>query len=151
VASSNLRLFGIKNGINDLRPIVENQPDNWRAEKVSDNTRKIILKYFSENMNPYDAAVLFWLARNHPLFELGLDKNPDVRVLRYEDLIMSPVESVSDIYGYLGQNFPGNKIIKEIHSYSIKKGRDIELSPEIDQLAHELLDRLDKAYHIKNG
>ncbi len=41
VANSNLKTFGIKNGIHDIRPIVENQPDNWRSERVSDDVRRV--------------------------------------------------------------------------------------------------------------
>jgi hypothetical protein len=150
VALSNLTLFGIRNGINDLRPIVANEPDNWRSERASENVREIVARHFSENMNPYDAAVLFWFARNSLFFELGLDENPDVLMCRYEDLTASPVKAVSSIYRMLGWDYPGDEITAGIHSKSLRKGRDIELSPDVDHLAEELMDRLDKAYQAKN-
>jgi hypothetical protein len=34
VASSNLKVFGINNGINDLKPIINDDKNNWRSEKV---------------------------------------------------------------------------------------------------------------------
>lgn len=149
VASSNLNHFGIKNGLNNLRPIFENKSGNWRSEKVSKNVRKIILSNFSENMNSYDAAVLFWYARNSIYFELGLDQHPDVLVCKYEELVTSPAKVVKTIYRNLNQNYPGTKIHKEIYSKSLKRGQNIKLSPEIDQLANELLDKLNKAYQTK--
>ena len=52
VASSNLNFLGLDNGIKDLKPIVENEPGNWRAEKVSDHVRKTISRFYSPDMNP---------------------------------------------------------------------------------------------------
>lgn len=148
VALSNLKQFGIENGINDLRPIVENNPQNWKSESVSEGVRKIVLEHFSEDMNPYDAAALFWFVRNNLFFELRLDENPNVLMCRYEDLVINPLEIINKIYEFIGHNFPGQKMVSEIHSLSLGKGRRIELSPEIDLLCKELLERLDKVYQI---
>lgn len=149
VAASNLKTFGIRNGINDIRPIVEKHPNNWRSEGVLENTRKIILRHFSEKMNPHDAAVLFWYSRNRLFFDLGLDTNPQVLMCKYEHLIAKPGEVFCNIYKDLGQDFPGEKITKEIHSSSFGKGKDIDLSPAVDKLAKELLEQLDNVYSTK--
>jgi len=149
IALSNLNHFGIKNGIDDLRPIVENKSGDWRSEKVSKNVREIIASHFSENMNPYDAAVLFWYARNSLYFQLGLDHNPDVLMCKYEDLITDPVRVVKTIYRNLKQNYPGTRIHKEIHPKSLKRGQGIKISPEIEELAKGLLDKLNKTYRTK--
>jgi len=146
VAASNLKMFGTRNGINDIRPIVENQGNNWRSEGISENTRNIICQHFSENMNPYDAAVLFWYARNILFFDLGLDVNPRVLMCKYEHLIAKPKEVFQNIYEVLGQPFPGEKITEEIHAGSFRKGKDIEISPAINDRARELLKRLDELY-----
>ena len=148
-ASSDLARFGIKNGVNNIRPIVDNTPENWRSEKVSEQTRKIIVRHFCEKMNPYDAAVLFWFSRNSLFFELGLDTNPNVLMCPYEELVRFPAKVVSATYGILGQNYPGDKIVTKVHSRSISKGKDVQLSPEIDNLAKELLDKLDKVQRNK--
>jgi Sulfotransferase domain len=149
VVSSNLHAFGIQNGLNNLRAIVENDSDNWRSENVSTDVRNVILTHFSEDMNPHDAAVLFWYARNSIYFELGLDKNPDVLLCKYEDLVLYPEKIVKSIYGTLNQNYPGADILKKISSKSLKKGQDVKLSSEIEQLAKRLLDKLNKTYQLK--
>jgi len=148
VALSNLKRFGIENGINNLRPIVENNPQNWKSESVSESVRKIVLEHFSEDMNPYDAAALFWFVRNNLFFELRLDENPNVMMCRYEDLVMNPLEIINKIYEFIGHNFPGQKMVSEIYSLSLGKGRRVELSPEIDLLCKEFLEKLDKVYQI---
>jgi hypothetical protein len=146
VASSNIKYFGMTNGINDLRPIVDNEPNNWRSENVSSHVRKTIIKYFSEDMNPYDAAVLFWFARNSIYFDRELDKNPRVLLCFYEELVLDPERYVRKIYEKVGQPYPPISITTEVHSNSRKKGQDIEVSPEIVQLAQELLEKLEAAY-----
>ncbi len=149
VAASDLKQFGLKNGIRNLR-IINNNTDNWRSENVSDEERQIILRYFSKDMNPYDAAVLFWFLRNNLFFRLGLDINQRVLLCKYQYLVKFPGRVIRDIYKKSEQNFPGDKIYKEIHTGSIKKGKNIPLSPEIEKLAQDLLNRLDKVFNEKN-
>ena len=79
VASSNLTLFGIENGINNLRPIVENDSQNWRSENVPENVRKVVFDHFSEDMNPYDAAV-----RKDHLFRRSVLTEDDLRIIDRE-------------------------------------------------------------------
>jgi sulfotransferase family protein len=149
VASSNLKLLGVQNGINDLRPIVNHEPNNWRSEKVSEHVRKTILKYFSESMNPFDAAVLFWWARNSIFFDRELGQNPRVVMCSYEDFVLEPETFIRGIYRRLGQPFPTTNITANVHSKSRQKGKDIEISPQIEQLALEMQDQLEGAYRTQ--
>ena len=148
-ALSYVKYFGIECGVKDLRPIVKNQVKNWRAEKVPEKSKEIVLRYFSEDMNPYDAAVLFWYVRNSHFFELGLDKNPNVLMCRYRDLVTSPSTVVSEIYKELHQDYQEPKLMKTIHAKSLSRGFELELSPEIETLAEAMLEKLDRAYQAK--
>lgn len=150
VASSDLKEFGLMSGINNLRPIVDLEPYNWRSEGVSEEERNLILRYFSEDMKPHDAAVLFWYLRNNIFFRLKLEANPRVIVCKYEHLIANPEIVLAKIYKICNQEFPGERIFKEIHSKSIGKGKSIDISPEIDLMANELLMRLDEVFYKNN-
>ena len=99
-------------------------------------------------MNPYDAAVLFWYARNSLFFELGLDQHSDVVICQYENLVKSPDLVVKTIYRSINRKYTSTKN-NNVHSQSINKGYDIKLSPEINQLAEGLLDKLNKTYQTK--
>lgn len=138
VASSNIKAFGIRNGIEDLRSIVLDEPNNWRSERVSADTRAIMSRYFSEDINPYDAAALFWFARNQLFFELNLHENPKVMLCRYEDLCRNPADIMRQIYAFANCTYPGDFIVKDVHFNSVGRGKQIELSPEIDRLCAEL-------------
>jgi hypothetical protein len=150
VASSNLIKFGIQNGIKNLRPIVNDDKNNWRSENVTEDERKLICRFFSEEMNPYDAAVLFWILRNNIYFKQKMDKNPRVLICKYEHFIKYPDKVLKDIYGSLNQIFPGDNITKSIHSKSVHKGKDLDISDEIEQLAIDLLNKLDHSFCEKN-
>ena len=150
VAASNLRVFGGENGIDDIRPIVEYEMGNWRSENLSVDVRETIRKFFSENMNLYDAAVLFWYARNSLFFDLELDKNPDVFMCKYKDLVMKPGSMMQGIYENVGQPYPGDGIISEVHSQAFGKGKKLQLSTEVEALADAMFSRLDVAYIEKS-
>ncbi len=149
VVSSNLKKFGIKNGINNLRPIVDNSPNNWRSEHVPDNVRNIVLKYFSEDMLPNDAAAIFWFVRNQWFFELQLVNNPRIMMCRYDDMVCDPGVTFKNIYKFAGQQYPGDRIVKDIKTSSMGKGKKVELSPEIDKLCEELLCKMNDVYSKK--
>jgi hypothetical protein len=142
VALSNLKKFGIRNGIKDLRPIVERNFDDWRAEKSSKNITKIVNKYFFEDMDPNDAAALFWFLRNSIFFELNLRKNPNVMLCRYEQLVRNPNDTVKNIYRFIGIKYPGKRILADVHSNSVDKGQKLHLSQEIDLMCRDLYDKL---------
>lgn len=145
VASSNLKAFGMDNGINDIRPFVTGEAGNWRSEKSSEQTRAVIKRHFSEDMNPYDAAALFWFARNQLFFEQGLDQDPRVMLLRYEDLVTEPAETMRRVYRFVDMAYPGDHVVQDVHPQSVGKGRASRLSPEVDALCADLLARLDAA------
>jgi hypothetical protein len=142
VAASNLKTFGMGNGIKNLSGILADEPGNWRSENVSAELRSILLEHFSADMNPYDAAALFWFARNHLFFDLGLDKNPRVILCKYEELLTNPSGSMKNIYSFLGRQFPGERIVVEVEA----KGRTDNkstISPQVRSLCQEMMDKLD--------
>lgn len=146
VASSNLQAFGPDNGLNDLRPILANDQTNWRGQNTSPETREVVARFFAEDMNPHDAAALFWWARNQLFFEQGLDRNPNVMLCRYEDLVTAPATTMARVYDFLDTDYPGDAIVQSVHARSVGKGRKQLLSPEVDALCADLLSRLDKCY-----
>jgi hypothetical protein len=145
VAASNLKLFGPGNGISNLRPIMEGDATNWRAEGVSADVRGMVAARFRGDMDPYDAAALFWYVRNRFFFDLGLDRHPAVRPLRYEDLVRDPSGMMARVYGFLGMDCP-RAAAALVHGDSAGKGREVKLSAEIRDLCQDLLERLEHAH-----
>jgi hypothetical protein len=141
VAVSNLDRFGISNGIKNLRFIVSGQDQNWRAEGLPAEMVDLVKSHFSERMDPYDAAALFWYVRNTFFFDLALGAEPAVKICRYADLVERPGMVMAEIYDFADRPYPGNQIIKGVFKTSLGRGEHIRLSPEIESLCQELWDR----------
>jgi hypothetical protein len=148
VVNSNLNKFGINNGINNLRPIFESADDNWRSEYVPKGAKIIVNRYFSEDMWPHDAASLFWYVRNILFFDLELDKNANVLLCKYEDLVTKPDEIMKNTYKFAGCSYPKNNIVSGIYGKSIGLGKSIKLSKDVDDLCAELLKNLENTYDL---
>jgi hypothetical protein len=146
VTLSNLEKWGLRNGINNLRPIVKGQSQNWRSENVSNYTKQIVRKHFAEDMNPYDAAALFWYVRNRLFFEMNLDTHKNVMLCKYDDLINNPLKAMRTIYAFAGYVYPFAKIPLNIHSESMGRGKDVKLSHDIEILCRDMLNKLDLAH-----
>ena len=149
VASSNLKIFGPDNGINDLRPIFLDEEDNWRAERSSPSTKEIVKKFFSEDMPKHDAAALFWYVRNVLYFERNLDSNPRVYLCNYKELASNSSEVFKEIYRFIGMPYPNKELTSDVRSSSIGKGSNIELSSDVEALCESLWLRLNEAYAIQ--
>lgn len=137
---------GMRAGINNIRPIAEGKPGNWRGEGLSEDVRSVIRSHFSSEMNPYDAAALFWYARNSFFFDHNLIAHPRVMLFNYESLVSNPDRMMDKIYGFLGQPFPGSSITSHVFTASVGKGKNITLSPDIDALCNGMLKRFDEEF-----
>jgi hypothetical protein len=141
----------ISTGVRDLRYIVQGNNYNWRSQNTSESVRFTVIKYFSEDMNAYDASALFWWVRNQLFLELNLSENSRVSLCRYEDLVTKPEEVMSKIYRFVGAPYNLNpKFAQDIDRNSLGKGSSIQLSPEIKQLCDQLLEQLDSYYGVAN-
>lgn len=145
VAVSKLKKSGMHNGIRDMQFMLE-QRDSWRAEKVPEHIREMIARFYSPEMNPYDAAALYWYVRNNFLYEQGLDESPDVMMCKYEDFVMDPQSSMREIYRFVDRPFPDNDATERVHRASVGKGSDTPLSPAVVAVCEEMLARLDATY-----
>ena len=149
VVSSNLIKFGERNGIADLEKILFGG-QNWRNEKLSDTTHKILDEHYAKDMDPHDAAALFWYSRNILFFEQELDKDPRVMLGTYNDIGSSPKQTIEVLYHFCQQPFPGKKILKEVHGASIGKGSRINLSTDVEKICQNLMDRLMVHYNSRD-
>jgi Sulfotransferase domain len=149
VARSNLARFGGRNGIKNLRSIARSEGD-WRSERVSAAVERIVRERFDDKMNPWDAAALFWWARNQLFFEQALDARGDVQTCRYEELVADPRRVLRGIYEFAGGPCPRDPSVERVSSASVALGRAIPISSDVVALCEEMLSRLEKA-HAENA
>jgi hypothetical protein len=146
VARSHVKKWTGQNSIQDLKAIVDQKPNNWRYENVSDELRDIVVQHFAGDMTEYDASALYWFVRNRLFYDLHLDRDARVMLCRYEDLAQHPVEVMKRIYDFIERDFPGRRIVAEVNADAIDNGQDINLSPAIERLCRGLLDQLNATW-----
>jgi hypothetical protein len=122
----------------------------WRGERLGDENIALVKRLYTPDMTPQDAASLQWYLRNQFYFALGLDTNPRVLLMRYEDLVLEPQMEMQRLMHFVGTPFE-NSIIEDVSDRSIGKGANVELAPEIDHVCAELLMKLNQTYDEKVG
>jgi hypothetical protein len=142
VAASDLRYFGLENGVRNLRLLLSNEPLNWRGEFVPNETREILETFYSPSMSPDDAAALFWWARNSLYFQLGLDERDEVIICAYEGLVTDPRQTIASIYDFVDMSQPMVDVAAQVHGESLDRGADTRLSPAVRGLCEALYARL---------
>ena len=101
---------------------------------------------YNDNINPYDAAALFWYTRNILFYEMHLNSNKDVLLIKYEDKILNSISILKEIYSFVNIDYPGDYLVKKIHSGALKRGEQIQLLPQLEKLCKDLYLKMDKDY-----
>lgn len=138
VALSNVEKFGNENCIANLKPIVEQDKFNWRSEYVQTELIKFVKQFYHIEMNPFDAAALFWLVRNSIYFGKELNVNPRVLAVDYNDIVSSPLDTLQIIYKFAGRPSPSARIVNEVHCKSKNRGTGLYISEEIERSCEEM-------------
>ncbi len=141
VASSNLKRFGIRNGIDNLRPIVDDDPDDWRNAGLTAETREVVRGLFDEQMPPHDASALFWYCRNTLFFQQGLEVEPKVRLCQYEQLVIDPTTMMRATYDWIGLATRPERTSDLVHAKSVGKGRN-EIGANVRTLCDSMWNHL---------
>ena len=150
VASSDLQRFGPRNAIDNIRPIALGDRHNWRSIGASTAVRAQIARFFSDDMNPNDAAALFWFARNQLYYDLELAGHSEVMLCRYEHVATAPSAILQRVYAFAGVPCPDLRHANTLHSSSFGERTSLELLPEVRELCEKLQERLDAQYELQS-
>jgi hypothetical protein len=151
VASADLRNFGPRAAIDNLRPIAQGSTHDWRSSGATPAVREEIRRFFSDSMSPDDAAALFWFARNHLYQDLELAGHSEVMLCRYEDLAARPSTVVERIYDFVGVTCPEDTVQAPLVDASpAGRGKGLALLPEVRALCEQLQARLDTQYQLQS-
>ena len=92
-------------------------------------------------MSDIAGAALFWYVRNSFYFMLGLDQDPRVRLVRYEDLVTRPGEVFPALFAHIGASYDP-AWIEDIQDRSTPTARPDGVSDDIAALCDALQARL---------
>jgi hypothetical protein len=140
VVRSFVRLFD-RAGVNIMKKIID-RDENWASERVSSDSRELVLRFFDADMPLNDAAAIFWLIRNALFFEQALDQNPRIMMCRYAELVSHADETMQRMYRFLDLPYPGGHLVGGVHEDSRGLGRTVALNPDIETLCEAMWNRL---------
>lgn len=114
----------------------------WRAERLPEEIVATIRALAAAPMTPEEGAALFWYTRNHFFFSLGLDRDPRVLPMRYEDLVLHPEDEFDRLARWLGIVLE-RRAWRHVSSSSVGRRSRPSVREEIEQLCGEMQQRLD--------
>jgi hypothetical protein len=115
----------------------------WRGRGMSDETQTLLRGFDHPALTDASAAALMWYYRNVLLFEQGLDRDPRVKVLRYENLVRDPQAELRSVFDFLGLGDWSPWISRYIHPKSVGKSPLADIEPGIRAVCEGLLARFD--------
>jgi Sulfotransferase domain len=118
------------------------------AERMSDRTLNLVRTLCNPGMSPEDGAALLWYVRNLIYFDLELEKDPRVLLVRYEDLVTRPQQYFPRIFGFIDCDFD-QQYIGDVFDTSVRKNAGPAINKEVKLLCREMLQRLDNQYSIQ--
>ena len=118
------------------------------GDRMSDCTVNLVRKLGNPGMSPEDGAALLWYVRNLIYFDLGLEMDPRVLLVRYEDLVTKPQQYFPRIFGFIGCNFD-QEYVGDIFDTSVNKNAGLAVNQEIGLLCREMAQRLDQQYAVQ--
>lgn len=117
--------------------------DTWQAQGLSDESMALLQRFNFDKMSPHSAAGLFWYIRNALYFEQGLDADPRVLPVAYEDLVTNPAGVMKGVSQFIGCSFEP-VLYESIHSKSLGRAES-HLAPEVEALSGTMYEKLRRA------
>jgi hypothetical protein len=148
-AASAVAKFGDVN-LRVMRGIAEGRGTTWwQARCLSDEILDFVRGFDYDTMSPLSAAALFWYVRNNLVFDLGLDRRPDVALVSYESLVADPEPRMREICDFLG--FEWRPSLTSHIDRRSPSGRRLDIDPRVRERCDELQARLDVAASATRG
>ena len=114
-------------------------------ERITPETLEQVKIVFKEDMSDEDGAALLWYVRNSIYFDLNLDKEDRVLLVKYEDLVTDPIQHFKTIFDFILCPFT-EEYVKDIHNSSIKREHQPVFDSKVKCLCDEMTNRLNNQY-----
>lgn len=130
-----------------LRWIVEGDTDwlAWRGERLGPDALAFVSESYRPDMPDEEAAAVFWWLRNHFFFELGLDRDPRVLLVRYEELVSNGETPFRRLFEFAGVPFEP-RFLEAVFDTSVGKRPFPAIDTRVAARCDALLARLEEAH-----
>jgi len=121
------------------------------SEGMSAETLSDVRRLVKPDMTPEEGAALHWYSRNRLFFDLGLDRDLRVELVRYEDVVQDPDRYLKRVFDFVGCGYR-SEWAGSVFKSSVKKRASPVLSTDYKDLCEALLGTLHAEYRRRvNG
>lgn len=139
VIASSTKLFGVESTLYNLFSLMTiEQRKHWFRQNVPEEIKEIVEKHFDIRRSIADLKAIGWIVRNQLVFSQGLPSSSSVKFVQYESFVSEPEGVMRSIFDFLLLPYPGNHLLKAVHGDSVRKGRAVQISKEIEQICDDL-------------
>jgi hypothetical protein len=106
-ANSSVRQWGNHFRDDMIRWVALGEPHRLgpRGQRIHEHTSQLMTALFHDDLTDVEGACLYWYMRNRLYFDLGLDRDPRVMLVQYEDTVQNPERSLRRICAFLGHPY----------------------------------------------
>ncbi len=140
VIASSKKKFGMNTKRLLLDTLNDRKSRNWIAYGIHDSSYNALKRITSEHLHHNDYLGLIWYCVNYTIFEENLADHHRVKIMQYEHLVQDVEAKLKDLYRFIG--LPEKRTGLKVYTQSIKKGKDILLSPQVEELCQSLYTRI---------
>lgn len=138
VVASALKKFGpdVANCMKDY--IEHGYGNNWISKGLPNQTKNEIANITKgRNLHIEDWMALVWWSVNYSILLEELYKEPNLLILRYENLVLNPERNLKNIYDKIGISYK-KSLVKYVHQKSVGKGKGVKLNKGINTICLDL-------------
>jgi hypothetical protein len=118
---------------------------DWRGSGMTDATHQIVRQHYRPDMNDASATALFWFYRNRLLFDQGLERDPRMLLVRYEDLVSNSSSYAKRLTDAVGIELtPAMRRVA--HTESVRKHASPQLDAGVRDLCELMLQELEQVH-----
>jgi hypothetical protein len=148
VISSAVKYFGPDRWQSRVSAWLDSDFAEFAAAPLPEATRRAITDIYPGALSPEAACALYWLLYNRLFFDLGLNADPRVRLVNYEDVVVSPRQNFQAACQFLGVRYD-RRMAQGIYGSSVRQEPQAVIEPTILSACDQLWQRLQAV--AKNG
>lgn len=141
VVNSSLKRFGRENRLNHVRGWMEDDFAELPGPPPPASTKEAVRALWQPDLDPDSGAALFWLFYNRLYFDLELDREPRVTLVRYETLVAEPEQEFRRLCAFLGLHYEP-AMAHDVFASSVGRGESPAIEPAIRAACDALWARL---------
>ncbi len=115
------------------------------AENLNAQTLALLKQHVHDQMSAQDGAALLWYLRNQMYFQLHLDRDERVLLVRHDELVSNPEDCMQSIFDFIQLNY-ARRYVRPINRSAPTLDPLPDLNPEIEALCDHMLDCLHQVY-----